>query len=230
MHARAPGRPHRLRRDRPRAEREGATSCRASATQATGSTARSRGARCPTDGRAARPSSEVALRARSSALVDRRRCSRPRSAGWRGCSASSTAGERRRLNANPMPRLGGIAIFFGIFVPALAFLDARRRDARHPARRGGRDRRRRDRRLPRARAGGGSSAGRSSRPRSRRIFGVWIDRFTFPFVGVLDLPAGGRRAADDRLDRRGDEHGQLPRRPGRPRRRRLRDRRRSRSP
>ena len=31
--------------------------------------------------------------------------------------------DRRRLNLNPIPRLGGIAIFFGIFVPALAFLD-----------------------------------------------------------------------------------------------------------
>ena len=31
--------------------------------------------------------------------------------------------EKRRLNVNPIPRLGGIAIFFGIFVPALAFLD-----------------------------------------------------------------------------------------------------------
>ena len=31
--------------------------------------------------------------------------------------------EARRLNPNPVPRLGGIAIFFGIFVPALAFLE-----------------------------------------------------------------------------------------------------------
>ena len=31
--------------------------------------------------------------------------------------------EARRLNLNPVPRLGGIAIFFGIFVPALAFLE-----------------------------------------------------------------------------------------------------------
>ena len=29
----------------------------------------------------------------------------------------------RRLNVLPIPRLGGIAIFFAIFVPALAFLD-----------------------------------------------------------------------------------------------------------
>jgi UDP-GlcNAc:undecaprenyl-phosphate GlcNAc-1-phosphate transferase len=31
--------------------------------------------------------------------------------------------ERRRLNVRPIPRLGGLALFFGIFVPALAFLD-----------------------------------------------------------------------------------------------------------
>src|SRR5687768_18538425 len=31
--------------------------------------------------------------------------------------------ETRRLNVNPIPRLGGIALFFGIFVPALAFLE-----------------------------------------------------------------------------------------------------------
>src|SRR5438270_3249270 len=29
----------------------------------------------------------------------------------------------RRLNRRPVPRLGGLALFLGIFVPALAFLD-----------------------------------------------------------------------------------------------------------
>src|SRR4051812_50141238 len=32
----------------------------------------------------------------------------------------------RRLNRNPVPRLGGVALFLGIFVPALAFLPLRR--------------------------------------------------------------------------------------------------------
>src|SRR5262245_31614219 len=32
-------------------------------------------------------------------------------------------GERRRINVTPIPRLGGIALFLGIFVPALAFLE-----------------------------------------------------------------------------------------------------------
>jgi UDP-GlcNAc:undecaprenyl-phosphate GlcNAc-1-phosphate transferase len=31
--------------------------------------------------------------------------------------------EGRRLNRGTVPRLGGLALFFGIFVPALAFLD-----------------------------------------------------------------------------------------------------------
>ena len=31
-------------------------------------------------------------------------------------------GERRRLHVRPVPRLGGIALFLGIFVPAVAFL------------------------------------------------------------------------------------------------------------
>src|SRR6185295_13780110 len=28
----------------------------------------------------------------------------------------------RRVNRSPVPRLGGVALFFGVFVPALAFL------------------------------------------------------------------------------------------------------------
>ena len=31
--------------------------------------------------------------------------------------------EARRINRRPVPRLGGLALFFGIFIPALAFLD-----------------------------------------------------------------------------------------------------------
>ena len=31
--------------------------------------------------------------------------------------------EGRRLNRRTVPRLGGLALFFGVFVPALAFLD-----------------------------------------------------------------------------------------------------------
>src|SRR4051812_31237531 len=32
----------------------------------------------------------------------------------------------RRLNRSPVPRLGGVALFLGIFVPSLAFLPLRR--------------------------------------------------------------------------------------------------------
>src|SRR3954454_12207446 len=32
----------------------------------------------------------------------------------------------RRLNRSPVPRLGGLALFLGIFVPSLAFLDLTR--------------------------------------------------------------------------------------------------------
>ena len=34
--------------------------------------------------------------------------------------------EARRANRRPVPRLGGLALFLGIFVPALAFLDLNR--------------------------------------------------------------------------------------------------------
>ena len=70
------------------------------------------------------------------------------------------------------------------------------RRARDPARRRGRDGCRCDRRLPRPASGGRSSAARSSPPSIPPIFGVWIDHFTFPFLGVYDLPGVGRRAAD----------------------------------
>ena len=37
--------------------------------------------------------------------------------------------EARRANRRPVPRLGGLALFLGIFVPALAFLDLGKPDA-----------------------------------------------------------------------------------------------------
>ena len=95
----------------------------------------------------------------------------------------------------------------------------------HAPRRRDRDHGRRARRLPRARAGGRSSAGRCSPPRCRPAFGIYIDRFTFPFVGIHELPTWVGDRSDDRLGRRTHEHGQLPRRDGRPRGGRLRDRR-----
>jgi UDP-GlcNAc:undecaprenyl-phosphate/decaprenyl-phosphate GlcNAc-1-phosphate transferase len=95
----------------------------------------------------------------------------------------------RRVNELPVPRLGGIGLFLGMLVPALAFLPLG-----HQTRgillgatiavmvgiiddfRG----------LPwYAKLGGQIAA--ASVPVA---FGVWIDRFTLPFVGIHTLPAG----------------------------------------
>jgi UDP-GlcNAc:undecaprenyl-phosphate GlcNAc-1-phosphate transferase len=97
------------------------------------------------------------------------------------------APEKRRLNLNPVPRLGGLAIFFGIFVPALAFLDLGRETrgvllgAAVATTVGAID----DfRRLP----PGQKLFGQVIAAAIPTWFGVWIDRFTFPFVGIHELP------------------------------------------
>src|SRR3989454_2396476 len=93
----------------------------------------------------------------------------------------------RRLNKSPVPRLGGVALFLGIFVPALAFLPL------------GRDTRglllgaavattvglvddfrglRWWEKLAGQVAAGAIPAG----------FGIWVHRFTFPIVGIHQLP------------------------------------------
>jgi UDP-GlcNAc:undecaprenyl-phosphate GlcNAc-1-phosphate transferase len=95
----------------------------------------------------------------------------------------------RRLHRRPVPRLGGLAIFLGIVVPALAFLDLSGEmrgvllgaavacvvgavdDFRGLA--------------PAPKLGGQVMA--AAIPCA---FGVWIDHFTFPFLGAVDLPAG----------------------------------------
>ena len=94
----------------------------------------------------------------------------------------------RRLNPRPVPRLGGLALFLGILVPALAFLDLSREtrglllgaalavivgvvdDFRG---------------LPWWQ----KLAGMVVAAAVPTVFGVWVDRFTFPFVGVHALPA-----------------------------------------
>ena len=94
----------------------------------------------------------------------------------------------RRINQLPVPRLGGIALFLGILVPALAFLHVG-----HQTRglllgaaiavtvgivddfRG----------LPwYAKLGGQVAAAAVATG-----FGIWVHRFTFPFVGIHTLPA-----------------------------------------
>jgi UDP-GlcNAc:undecaprenyl-phosphate GlcNAc-1-phosphate transferase len=96
--------------------------------------------------------------------------------------------DSRRLNVNPIPRLGGLSIFFGIFVPALAFLELGRETrgvllgAAVATVVGAVD----DFRVL---APGRKLAGQLVAAAIPPIFGVWIDHFTFPFFGAVDLPA-----------------------------------------
>jgi UDP-GlcNAc:undecaprenyl-phosphate GlcNAc-1-phosphate transferase len=96
--------------------------------------------------------------------------------------------DARRLNRRPIPRLGGLAIFMGILVPSLAFLDLTGEmrgillgaavacvvgaidDFRGLS--------------PLAKL-----AGQILAAAIPTAFGVWIDHFTLPFLGAVDLPA-----------------------------------------
>jgi UDP-GlcNAc:undecaprenyl-phosphate GlcNAc-1-phosphate transferase len=95
--------------------------------------------------------------------------------------------ERRRIHLQAVPRLGGLALFLGVFVPSLAFLDLSGAyrgillGAALATTVGMAD----DfRGLPWwAKLGGQSAAAVIA-----INFGVRIDRFTFPVVGIHDLP------------------------------------------
>ena len=95
--------------------------------------------------------------------------------------------DARRLNRRPIPRLGGLAIFLGILVPALAFLDLSGESrgvllgAAIATVVGAID----DFRglSPPVKLSGQFLA--AAIPPS---FGVWIDHFTLPLIGVVDLP------------------------------------------
>jgi len=95
--------------------------------------------------------------------------------------------EARRANRNAVPRLGGLALFLGMFVPALAFLDLGR-----------------ETRGLLLGAAVATTVGLVDDFRGLRwweklggqcvaaaiptIFGIWVHRFTFPVVGIHQLP------------------------------------------
>ena len=95
----------------------------------------------------------------------------------------------RRLNRRPIPRLGGIAIFLGIVVPSLAFLDLSGEmrgillGAAVACVVGAVDDFRGLAPVPKL-------AGQVLAASIPVAFGTWIDHFTLPFVGAVDLPAG----------------------------------------
>jgi len=95
--------------------------------------------------------------------------------------------EGRRLNRSAVPRLGGLALFFGIFVPALAFLDLSREarglllGAAVATTVGAID----DFRGLRWFEKLGGQVAAAAIPVG---FGIWVHRFTFPIVGVHTLP------------------------------------------
>ena len=93
----------------------------------------------------------------------------------------------RRLNRSPVPRLGGLALFFGIFIPALAFLRLGHETrglllgAAVATTVGAIDDFRGLRWLEKL---GGQFAA-AAIPVG---FGIWIHRFTFPILGIHALP------------------------------------------
>ena len=96
--------------------------------------------------------------------------------------------DARRLNKRPIPRLGGLAIFLGILVPSLAFLDLSGEmrgillGAAVACVVGAVDDFRGLAPLPKL-------AGQVAAAAIPCAFGVWVDHFTFPFLGAVDLPA-----------------------------------------
>src|SRR5919206_2040549 len=93
----------------------------------------------------------------------------------------------RRLNRRAVPRLGGLALFFGIFVPALAFLNLSGETkglflgAAVATTVGAVD----DFRGLRWWEKLGGQVAAATIPVG---FGIWVHRFTFPIVGIHQLP------------------------------------------
>jgi UDP-GlcNAc:undecaprenyl-phosphate/decaprenyl-phosphate GlcNAc-1-phosphate transferase len=95
--------------------------------------------------------------------------------------------EARRINRRPVPRLGGLALFFGIFVPALAFLDLNQETrglllgAAVATTVGAIDDFRGLRWWEKL-------AGQTAAAAIPVGFGIWVHRFTFPILGIHVLP------------------------------------------
>src|SRR3954464_6903674 len=94
----------------------------------------------------------------------------------------------RRLNRSPIPRLGGLALFLGVLVPGLAFLPLGHETrglllgAAVAVTVGAVDDFRGLRWWEKL-------AGQLLAAAVPTWLGVWVDRFTFPFVGIHALPA-----------------------------------------
>lgn len=94
----------------------------------------------------------------------------------------------RRVNPRPIPRLGGLAIFLGIIVPALVFLELSGEmrgillGAAVACVVGAIDDFRGLPPLPKL-------AGQVLAAAIPVSYGVWVDHFTFPFIGIVDLPS-----------------------------------------
>jgi len=95
--------------------------------------------------------------------------------------------EARRINRRPVPRLGGLALFFGIFIPALAFLDLNQETrglllgAAVATTVGAIDDFRGLRWWEKL-------AGQTAAAAIPVGFGIWVHRFTFPILGIHVLP------------------------------------------
>jgi len=96
--------------------------------------------------------------------------------------------DRRRLNLAPIPRLGGLALFFAILVPSLAFLEIGRETrglllgAAIATAVGAVD-------DFRGLAWWQKLVGQIAAASVPAAFGIWVDRFTFPFLGIHELPS-----------------------------------------